>query len=123
MSLYHNKQLGDRLAQCGPVDQYVRLGPLTLTAEISLSVQTDPAGLVHVVLSLDLCNLDHHPLLAVPLAIYPLIHQSDAQDDALLVAKQWGLELRRATDRVGWEYPGVERRIVTPSDPANDFKV
>jgi hypothetical protein len=115
-SLYHNKALGSRLASCGPVDQIVRCGPDTLEAIVSLTVQSDGAGLVHIVLSLDYFTTGGQTVLALPLAIYPLQHQGDALEDARLVAKLWTLPLRRATPGVGWEHDDDPGPVVLTPD-------
>ncbi len=103
MGLYHNPHLESRMLQCGVVDRFVRNIEGTYEQVLSLAITTDPNGIAHGVLAVDLVSKDRSLVASTVLAVYPLSAQPHAQEDGLLVSRKLGLTLRRCNPQTGWE--------------------
>lgn len=103
MGLYHNPHLNERVAGVAAVDRYCRGVDTTYEQVVSLTVTTTGDGIVLAYLSIDMVDAMGGTRAGTQLGVYPLSQQAHAQEDALLLARKWGLTLRRATPGVGWE--------------------
>lgn len=101
--LYKSMQLPGRLQAMGVIDRFMRTPRGTLEHVLSLSINTSAEGMVVVILSIDTLDSNHQVVAAMPIAVYPMSQQPDAQEDALLVSRKLELNLRRGTTGVGWE--------------------
>lgn len=93
----------------------MRLATGRIEHVLSLTIQTDPDGLIVVVLSVDMLHEEHGTVNAMTLAMYPLASQPHAQEDGLLLSRKWELSLRRANQGVPWTYV----RMALSGEPSN----
>lgn len=93
------------------------------SAYVSLSVMTSPEGLICCAVSIDYVTEDKRTVANWPMALFGYNQQGHALADARALAAHYGIDMRLATDRVGWstDSPVVKPTIITPSLP--DFTV